>query len=319
MSITVDLERCTGNGECVKSCAFAAVEVRDGKAVIFDNCTDCGACVIACPTKALWSDLFSIAAKAAVLAVDFSSASGISDAVERAARRAEASATWFIADASDAGVAADAIAATARDGGYSLVVLPHSGAGPAIAGRVAAELDAHLVAGCADLRIDDDGSLRAARPRFGGIVKSQARCAPGLTVATLYPRAVKTISAPALGATAALVERISGSVDVPISAQRRVIVIASMLSDETREAARALASSLGAAVVGANEIGSKPISPDLAMTIGVGGSTELNSALRNSRVLVAVVDDVNAPIVQLADYVLAGDVEAHVKALVANL
>lgn len=41
---------CLGMGDCVRSCAFDAIHVRDGVAVVdYDKCTGCGACARVCP------------------------------------------------------------------------------------------------------------------------------------------------------------------------------------------------------------------------------------------------------------------------------
>jgi len=320
MPVTIDLDRCDGNGECVKACAFAAIGVRDGKAVVFDNCTDCGACVHACGPKAIWSDLFSVAAKPALLAADWSSSSGISSLVDRATRGADTSASWISIDPSDAGTAADALAAAVSSGGYSLLVLPHAAAGPAIAARTAARLGAHLICGCGDFRLDEGGVVHATRPRFGGLVNVSTRgVAAGTTVVTVFPRGPSPVSA--VLADEAPTEKVAGGElpDLPILAARRIAVIGPATTAETQQAARACALALGARVFDAADASGKQLSPDLYVAFGVEGSTEHNAALRNSRVVVALVENAHAPISQIADYLLVGDVEEHAKALLAAL
>jgi electron transfer flavoprotein alpha subunit/NAD-dependent dihydropyrimidine dehydrogenase PreA subunit len=319
MAVTIDLARCDGNGECVKACAFSAVEVRDGKAVIFDNCTDCGACVIACPTKALWSDLFSVAGRAGILAVDFSTSSGIASIVDRAARGAEASAVWMLADPTDAGKSADAIAVVVKEGGYSLVVLPHREAGPAIAARLAARLGANLLAGCGAIRIDDAGGVRAVRPRFGGIVKAPARCASGVTVATVYPRTIAVVAAAPISEVPPERTAAGEAPAEPPTLARRIVAIGPGIVPDADRAARAFAHALGATVVDISTLRGKSLSPDLFVSFGVPGSTEINAAFRNSRTVVTVVTDAAAPITQIADYILVGDLAEHAKALLAAL
>ena len=49
----VDLEKCNGCGECISSCSFSALELKDGKVRILAACNFCGACVDVCPEEAL--------------------------------------------------------------------------------------------------------------------------------------------------------------------------------------------------------------------------------------------------------------------------
>lgn len=51
--LIVDNELCIGCGACEESCAFGAIEVVDGLAVVGDACTLCGACVDNCEVEAL--------------------------------------------------------------------------------------------------------------------------------------------------------------------------------------------------------------------------------------------------------------------------
>ena len=53
MSIIIDDEQCTGCGNCVDSCPFGAIELKNEKAKILPNCNLCGACVEACPVEAI--------------------------------------------------------------------------------------------------------------------------------------------------------------------------------------------------------------------------------------------------------------------------
>ena len=49
MSIIVDLEKCTGCENCLESCPFDAIEMKDGKAVINEYCNACMTCLSGCP------------------------------------------------------------------------------------------------------------------------------------------------------------------------------------------------------------------------------------------------------------------------------
>ena len=52
-SVTLDISRCKGCTNCIKSCPTEAIRVRDGRATILvDRCIDCGECIRRCPYQA---------------------------------------------------------------------------------------------------------------------------------------------------------------------------------------------------------------------------------------------------------------------------
>lgn len=51
--LIVDSEKCIGCGVCEANCAFGAITVEEGCAVVQDGCTLCGSCVDLCETEAL--------------------------------------------------------------------------------------------------------------------------------------------------------------------------------------------------------------------------------------------------------------------------
>jgi len=53
MAVKVEVEKCTGCGECVSACPLDSIAVTDGKAVVDDSCAECGACIDVCPQQAL--------------------------------------------------------------------------------------------------------------------------------------------------------------------------------------------------------------------------------------------------------------------------
>ena len=53
MAAIVDVEKCTGCGDCIESCPTESIKVDNEKAVIDDECIECGACVDECPNEAI--------------------------------------------------------------------------------------------------------------------------------------------------------------------------------------------------------------------------------------------------------------------------
>ena len=54
MTALVDLEKCSGCGECKEVCPSEAIKIEGEKAIVDkDLCTDCGACEGVCPTGAI--------------------------------------------------------------------------------------------------------------------------------------------------------------------------------------------------------------------------------------------------------------------------
>jgi len=51
--LTIESDKCTACALCETSCAFGAITVQDGCAVVNEFCTLCGACVENCPVEAL--------------------------------------------------------------------------------------------------------------------------------------------------------------------------------------------------------------------------------------------------------------------------
>ena len=53
MAAKVDKEKCTGYSACVEVCSVNAIKIEDDKAVINEECVECGVCINECPNEAL--------------------------------------------------------------------------------------------------------------------------------------------------------------------------------------------------------------------------------------------------------------------------
>ncbi|MBE0426472.1 MAG: 4Fe-4S binding protein [Nitrospirae bacterium] len=53
MSLIIDIDKCTGCEECLSSCPFDAIVIKEGKAFINEYCQFCMACLSVCPEGAI--------------------------------------------------------------------------------------------------------------------------------------------------------------------------------------------------------------------------------------------------------------------------
>ncbi|MBI3592029.1 MAG: 4Fe-4S binding protein [Nitrospirae bacterium] len=53
MRIVVETERCTGCGQCIDSCPYTSIVIKDGKAFINEYCQFCRTCLSVCPEGAI--------------------------------------------------------------------------------------------------------------------------------------------------------------------------------------------------------------------------------------------------------------------------
>jgi NAD-dependent dihydropyrimidine dehydrogenase PreA subunit len=53
--VEVDVDKCTGDEECVNICPTGTFEMQEGKAVVVaeDECLGCESCIEACPSGAI--------------------------------------------------------------------------------------------------------------------------------------------------------------------------------------------------------------------------------------------------------------------------
>ncbi len=53
MPIIIKIDKCTGCGQCIDSCPYSAIEIKDEKVFINEFCNECNACLSVCPEGAL--------------------------------------------------------------------------------------------------------------------------------------------------------------------------------------------------------------------------------------------------------------------------
>lgn len=390
--LIVDSELCIGCGVCEENCAFGAIEVVDGCAVVGDACTLCGACVENCEVEALkieggeksvqadldsWSGVwvyceFRAGALAPVSLELLGAGRRLADA-----RGVTLSAVLIGADTGDTaqrliGHGADTVyrvddsALTYfTDESYGAVltalIKAHKPeivlAGATAIGRsfipgVANSLGAGLTADCTQLDIRlDDGALLQTRPAFGGNIMATIVCLGSRPqMCTVRPKVMKELEFDSA--------REGVIVDVtpdPALLQSRVRVLESVVSAQDNvniqesdilvaggrgmdnakgfELIRELADSIDAAVaasravVDAGWIGyphqvgqtGKTVAPKLYIACGISGAIQHVAGMQSSETIVAINRDENAPIFDVADFGIVGDMYEIIPMLITKI
>jgi electron transfer flavoprotein alpha subunit len=244
---------------------------------------------------------------------------------------------------------ASAIAAlVANQGAPDAILVPTSYDGRDIAGRLSARLDRPVLTNVTGL-IDEDG-LVTEHPAFGGtqIVKAHFTGeGPGIVVV----RAKSFVAEPAGGASAAVVSAPGGDTGVtggakivqshieersgPKLEEAAVVVSGGRGLGEAEkyalieETAKLLNGAPGAsrAIVDAgwvpysHQVGQtgKTVKPAVYIACGISGATQHMVGMKGSKNIVAINKDADAPIFQIADLGIVGDVHKVLPALIEAL
>ena len=232
--------------------------------------------------------------------------------------------------------AADAVVAALAAGSYGLVLLPSDYRGREIAGAVAATTDAGVVSGASSVSYDG-GVLEIAKTALAGswsmriVVEGQtpvvgvasgavdeARAASPTTPAV---ESLEVVLSPRAQAVAVLASTPEDTGGVSLADASTVVVGGRGVEGDftmVKELADALGGAVGATRVACDEgwaprgeqIGQTglSVSPNLYVGLGVSGAVHHTVGMQSSAHIVAVCDDPDAPIFELADFGVVGDV-----------
>ncbi|HYB44105.1 MAG TPA: electron transfer flavoprotein subunit alpha/FixB family protein [Candidatus Methylomirabilis sp.] len=224
------------------------------------------------------------------------------------------------------------VAAAAKAGGYGAVLVAATAAGKDLAPRIAARLDAPLASDVTGVGVEG-GKVTATRPVYAGKAVQQLRLDAALAVISVRPNTFVPGSATKPGAVAkaaAVAEaRVTvrevkaaeqGKLDV---AEASVVVSGGrgLKGPEHFALIENLAKAFGAAVGAsravvdagwrphAEQVGQtgKTVSPQLYVAVGISGAIQHLAGMRTAKVIVAINKDKDAPIFQVADYGIVGD------------
>jgi electron transfer flavoprotein alpha subunit len=242
------------------------------------------------------------------------------------------------------GAQADALKAAAEACGASMILLAATPAGRELAAAAAADLGTCVASDVTLLRLDG-GVLEFTRPIYAGKALQTARFRSLPAVATLRPN----VFAPPPAAAGAPPEVVRLEPPAPFAYRSRIVEILEpeekkldlteadiivsggrgLGGPEQFAVIESLARALGA-VVGASravcdagwrphsdQVGQtgKTVSPKLYIACGISGAIQHLAGMSSSRCIVAINKDRGAPIFQVADYGIVGDLFEVVPAL----
>ncbi len=246
--------------------------------------------------------------------------------------------TVYVADAADLSAhpvapKAELLAKLVAEKAPAAVLIPSTAEGKEVAGRLAVLSNSGLITDAVGI----DADLTATQSVFGGSVIVKAKVSQGTPIITVRPNSSPVEAAAAPGA------RVDVSVDLSDSAKKATttdrVEETKAARPELTEAAivvsggrgvggaegfsiiEALADSLGGAVGASRaatdagwyphqyQVGQtgKTVSPQLYIANGISGAIQHRAGMQTSKTIVVVNKDPEAPIFELADYGVVGD------------
>lgn len=397
MGIRVDIDECTGCGNCIDVCPFGLIEIVDDVARIGEGCNLCGACRDVCPVDAIIIDVttdtaptddscrgiwvfaerqdgeirgvgYELLSKGRELADTLNTElcavcfGHNLDGVEQLAA-CGADRVYLVDDPSLASQQEEVYAAELvrliREHRPEIVLAGATSFGRAFFPRVAAVLKTGLTADCTGLDIDTEKRLLLqTRPTFGGNIMATIICQTRRPqMSTVRPRVFKR-NTPDTSRKGGGTSH-EGSI-IRVDFDRECVTARTKLLDFVRDLTekvkledadiivsggrglgkpenfgiiRELADALGAAVGSSrppvddgwipysHQVGQtgKTVCPRLYIACGISGAVQHLAGMQTTDMIVAINDDPEAPIFEVAAYGLVGDLFKIVPLLTERL
>ncbi len=234
------------------------------------------------------------------------------------------------------GIAAmvDALAQIIESQKPSAVLIASSAGGKEIAGRLAVRINSGVITDAIDLAAD----LGATQSVFGGSFTVSSRVKTGIPVITLRPSAIEpaaTSQTPAIEKVSITISEKAKLVTIsntqpavkggrPELTEAKIVISGGRGTNGDFTQVEAMADLLGAAVGASraatdagwyphtHQVGQtgKTVSPQLYVACGISGAIQHRAGMQTSKTIIAINKDPEAPIFDLADFGVVGDLFA---------
>jgi electron transfer flavoprotein alpha subunit len=242
---------------------------------------------------------------------------------------------------------AEALAQLVEKAAPGAVLISSSAEGKEIAGRLAIKTNSGVITDAVDVQPADGGAPVTTQSVFGGAYTVQAKVTQGTAIITVKPNAAAPEEVAGAGTVEAFAATISDaakgaqivnsqprqSTGRPELTEAAIVVAGGRGTGGDFTAVDALADSLGAAVGASRaavDSGWKPhafqvgqtgktVSPQLYVAAGISGAIQHRAGMQTSKTIVAINKDEEAPIFELVDFGVVGDLHTVLPALTAEI